>query len=84
MKGRSWFADGMDRRMVAPARHAIAATGAWTADDTYQVKLCLYETPFYIRYEFKFREEELLIDSEYNVAFGPTAQPQLVGSAPSP
>jgi CubicO group peptidase (beta-lactamase class C family) len=57
----------------------LAASGAWTGDDTYSAKLCLYETPFCIRLSLKFAGEKLFYDAESNVAFGPTKKPQLVG-----
>jgi hypothetical protein len=65
--------------MVRAAEHPIAAAGSWTADDTYTVKLCLYETPFYTTLCLRFEGEQLFVDAEHNVAFGPTTLPQLVG-----
>ena len=59
----------------------VAATGAWTADDTYAVKISFHETPFAITLGLRFSGDELVYDSEYNVAFGPTKQAQLVGRA---
>lgn len=61
------------------AEQPVAASGAWTADDTYTVKLCFYETPFCLTVSLKFSGGQLLYDCEYNVNFGPTKQPQLVG-----
>jgi CubicO group peptidase (beta-lactamase class C family) len=58
-----------------------AASGAWTSEDTFVAKLCFYETPFLIKLSLKFAGDELLFDSESNVAFGPTKQAQLVGKA---
>ena len=58
-----------------------AASGAWTADDTFTAKICFYETPFIYTIRLKFSADKLLFDSESNVAFGPTRQPQLVGMA---
>jgi len=58
----------------------VAASGAWTADGTYTVKLSLYETPFRLALALKFTEDKLLYDCEYNVNFGPTKQPQLTGT----
>ena len=84
LDGRSSFVNGLEGRLQAPGGHAVAASGAWTSENTYSVKLCLYETPFYITLVFRFTGEELLFDSEYNVAFGPTALPQLVGRASDP
>lgn len=65
-----------------PARYPeqpVAAAGAWTADDTFTIKLCLTETPFYVTWQLRFAGDELIFDAEQNVAFGPTRQPQLVG-----
>lgn len=57
----------------------VAVSGAWTADDTYALKLCFYETPTFITATLKFDGDELLCDAEPNVAFGWVKQPQLVG-----
>ena len=38
-------------------------------------------TPFYTTMVFRFSGEQLMLDSEHNVAFGPTTLPQLVGQA---
>ena len=58
----------------------VAASGAWTGDDTFTAKICFVETPFIHTMRLKFSEQKLLFDSESNVAFGPTKQPQLVGT----
>ena len=58
-----------------------AASGAWTADDTFTARICFYETPFISTIRLKFSAQKLLFDSESNVAFGPTRQPQLTGTA---
>lgn len=57
----------------------IAASGAWTAGDTFTAKLCFYETPYIVTVRLKFSDRELRWDAESNVAFGPTKDPQLVG-----
>jgi CubicO group peptidase (beta-lactamase class C family) len=56
-----------------------AGTYAWTADDTCAVKLCAFETPFQTTLTLKFEGDQLTLNSEANVAFGPTKQPQLAG-----
>ncbi len=56
-----------------------AASGAWTANDTFTAKICFYETPICITMTLKFSGTELLLDTTSNVGFGPTKQPQLVG-----
>jgi CubicO group peptidase (beta-lactamase class C family) len=60
-----------------------AVTGAWTADDTFKAKICFFETPFMVSVSVKFAGDELLFDSQSNVGFGATKQPQLVGK-PAP
>jgi hypothetical protein len=59
----------------------VAASGAFTADDTYTAKLHFTETPFCVTLDLRFAGEELAYDAEFNVAFGPTRQPRLVGHA---
>jgi CubicO group peptidase (beta-lactamase class C family) len=59
----------------------VAASGAWTANDTFTAKLCFYETPFIVTIRLKFAGQELQCDSEANVSFGPTKEPQLTGKA---
>lgn len=80
-KSRSGFANGIDRFLSVPASPVVAASGAWTADDVFTIKLALYETPFYSMLGFRFDGDRLLLDAEHNVAFGPTKLPQMVGRA---
>jgi CubicO group peptidase (beta-lactamase class C family) len=56
-----------------------AAAGAWTADNVFTAMLCFVETPFLVTLDLKFTADTLEFDSRFNVAFGPTKQPQLVG-----
>ena len=62
-------------------RQPVAASGAWTSDDTFTAKLCFYETPFIITTRFTFSGDELRLSSESNVGFGPTKETTLVGKA---
>jgi CubicO group peptidase (beta-lactamase class C family) len=59
----------------------LAACGAWTGDDVFTARICFYETPFVTTIRLRFDGEQLLYDSESNVAFGPTRRPQLAGKA---
>ena len=77
------FANGLNKFLTVPARPLLAASGAWSANDVFNVKLVLYQTPFYSELRFKFDGDRLLFDAEYNVSFGPTNLPQLVGKAAS-
>jgi hypothetical protein len=80
-KSRGGFANGLDHALSVPPQPLIAASGAWAAADTFTVKLVLYETPYYSTLTFRFDGDRLLLDSEHNVAFGPTKLPQLIGQA---
>ena len=80
---RGMFTNGLDRALSVPANPLAAATGAWSADNTFTVKIILPETPFYSTLNFRFEGDRLLFDSEHNVAFGPTKLPQLTGVARS-
>ncbi len=82
-KSRNGFANGLDKFLSVPEQPLVAASGAWSADDVFNVKLVLYQTPFYSALAFKFDGDRLLFDSEHNVAFGPRNLPQLVGQAAS-
>ena len=57
----------------------VASTFAWTANDTAIVKVCAYETPFNITFKLKFNGDQVTLDREANVAFGPTKYDTLAG-----
>lgn len=59
----------------------VAASGAWTENDTFTAKICFYETPFSMTVRLKFSENEVRYDDESNVRFGARKPIQLVGKA---
>ena len=59
----------------------VALSGAWTDSETFKAKLCFYETPYILTATLKFSGDELTYDSEYNVGFGSTKKPHLIGRA---
>jgi hypothetical protein len=65
----------------APTLQCVAASGVWTAEDTFTLTLCQYETPFIATIACRFEGAKLFYDYKVNVAFGPLEQPQLVGIA---
>jgi CubicO group peptidase (beta-lactamase class C family) len=71
-KGTMTFNDGPEK---------IAASGAWTADDTYTLKVLRYEGPFATQYRLHFAGDTVTVDAEQNVGGGPTPPPTLVGTA---
>ena len=77
--GRGSFTNGLDRFLSVPASPLVAASGAWSAEKTFTVKLVLCETPFYSSLKFTFDGDRLLLDAEHNVSFGPTKLAQRVG-----
>ncbi|CAN5519041.1 hypothetical protein BH09PLA1_BH09PLA1_25740 [soil metagenome] len=78
-KGRTQLASDLDLRQVAGGEQPVAASGAWTSDDTYSVKICFYESPITLTMRLRFGGELVVLDVEQNVAFGPTTRPTLVG-----
>jgi hypothetical protein len=61
-------------------RHA-AATSAWSAEDTFVIKQCFTETPYYVTHKLRFDGDKVTYDAEANVGFRNTKQPTLVGRA---
>ena len=56
-----------------------AASGGWTAEDTFTAKLCFYETPFLVTVQLKFVGDDLQLSSQANVGFGPQKPVEIVG-----
>ncbi len=59
----------------------VAASGAWTEDGVFSVKLCFCETPFIATVRLKFSGDEVRCESEWNVSFGQPKEPEIVGRA---
>lgn len=77
----SWRNGTLPAGNPMPGADAIAASGAWTADDTFTVQLVRYRTPFVTTYRLHFSGDRLVIDGENNVAFGERKLPQLIAQA---
>ncbi len=81
-KGRTAFVAGADWRIAEPVEQPVAASGAWTTDDTYMMKLAYYETPLVITLTCRFAGNRvLLLNVEHSVEFAATIPPLLVGNA---
>jgi CubicO group peptidase (beta-lactamase class C family) len=63
----------------APQPRPVAASGAWITDDTYEMKLVFYATPFCFTMTCRFGHDKLKLKPRMNVSFGPTEFPQLTG-----
>lgn len=77
--GRGEWLRGESAWATFPAA-PTAITGGWK-DKTFTMKLCYYETPFILTNQFTFEGDAVTFTSESNVAFGPTKQPELKGTA---
>jgi CubicO group peptidase (beta-lactamase class C family) len=81
VRSRTGFANGIERLLTVPAEPEVAASGAWTTDSLFTLKIDAPQTPYYSTLTFRFEGERLLLDGEYNVSFGPTKLQQLEGKA---
>jgi CubicO group peptidase (beta-lactamase class C family) len=62
-----------------PQSLPVAASGAWTAGDTYEMKLVFFTTPLCFTFTCRFTGGKLLVKARVNVSFGPTEFPLLTG-----
>ena len=83
VKSRTGFANGMEKLLSVPAPPEIAASGAWSSDSVFTLKLVAPQTPYYSTLSFRFDADRLIIESSYNVSFGPTKLPPLEGTLTS-
>jgi CubicO group peptidase (beta-lactamase class C family) len=65
------------------AEQGIAASCAWTDDDTFTAKLCFHQTPYTITQRFLLDGDKLSIDTEHNLRWGDTKRPRITGTAPA-
>jgi hypothetical protein len=64
---------------MSEPEYRVAASGAWSDDDTLTVKACFHDTPFCATLGLRFAGDALVLDRRMNVGFGPTERPTLVG-----
>jgi CubicO group peptidase (beta-lactamase class C family) len=76
----SWKKGSM---IVRGTPDAIAASGGWTADDTYTLKIARYRTPFATTYRLQFAGDQLVVDSEQNVGAAETRTSHFTGTLES-
>ena len=50
----------------------VAASGAWSSDDTYSAKVCKYQTPFVTTMDMRFSGDTLILETEDNVGLDGT------------
>jgi len=59
----------------------VAASAAWTTDDTYEVRVCYYQSPFCPVFRFRYLSGELRLEVEPNIVWGVPATTTLIGRA---
>jgi hypothetical protein len=57
----------------------VATCGAWTTEDTYEVRVCYDESVFCPIFRFHYTSGELHLDVEPNVFWGPTTVRTITG-----
>ncbi len=73
----SWVKGSLALGPGAPV--PIAASGAWTSDDTYTAVICRYQTPFSATYDMRFTGDGVVLETENNVGLVSTARERMVG-----
>jgi hypothetical protein len=58
---------------------SVAACGAWTADHTYEIRLCYYQRVYCPIFRFHFTSNELHLEVEPNVFWGLTHVRRITG-----
>jgi CubicO group peptidase (beta-lactamase class C family) len=73
----AWLEGATDGR--GRGEEPVAASGAWTADDTYEVRACHTTDAVGRVYRFRFAGDELRLDVEPNVSWGPATVTTITG-----
>jgi CubicO group peptidase (beta-lactamase class C family) len=86
ISGRGGWAAGVTtwnplkpRPTAGETRLPVAVCGAWTAADTYELRVFFTETPHCATVICRFVADKVKLKFRVNVSFGPTEFPQLVG-----
>jgi hypothetical protein len=62
-------------------KQPVASSGAWIADHNYLVKMCFYETPFLVTFDFIFADNILTVNADMNISMGTRRFLELKGKA---
>ena len=66
--------------IIGGKAEAIAASGGWTAADTFTLQVVRYRTPFSTTYRFRFADGQVTVDSEQNVGPANTRTAKFIGT----
>lgn len=74
----TWVESTADLGQPTPAK--VAASGVWTAENTFTLEVCHYETPFTTTHTFVFADDRVTLKSRTDLGFGPPMFCHAVGS----
>jgi CubicO group peptidase (beta-lactamase class C family) len=75
--GGRWLKGTTDAR--GRDEEPVAAAGAWTAEDTYELRICYYEAVFCPVFRFRYTNRGLRLEVEPNVSWGATTPMMITG-----
>ena len=79
MTGRGLLGDSPKGPARPLPEESLAASGAWTSDDTWTVKICATGTPFQTTHALRFTGDEVVITTRTQVRTGGAAPGPLTG-----
>lgn len=79
--GETAFLGAASFRLGGPDPVPVGASGAWTAADTFTLKLMFLETPHALSFTCRFGASGVTVERRWNVQFGETGLPTLTGRA---
>ena len=79
-KGRMPSIGSLASRLPRSDDVGVAGSGCWSDDDTYELKLWFFETPYRLDLKLEFDGQQVVLNGKYNVGFGATALPTLIGT----
>lgn len=82
-RGTTTFNRPGPRPLATSGPRQVAASGAWTSEDTYTIYLRFYETPFGLTISCRFVEDRLIFEWVENVSFTPIERKRVEGTKQS-
>jgi CubicO group peptidase (beta-lactamase class C family) len=73
----TWLKDTTDIR--GHAEEPVAASGAWTAEDIYEIRICYYHSQFCPVFRFRYLAGDLQMEVEPNVSWAPPTVTKITG-----
>lgn len=67
-------------RLPRDSNVGVAASGAWSSDDTFDIRMWYFETPYRLDLSLDFNADTVTMSGQFNVGFGPKKLPTLTGT----